>query len=90
VALDGSASVDPDGPDRRPVSWRWTVVDRPVGSTAEPVESAGALEDVPGTPGAALVPDRAGLWRLELEVADELGLDSGTCGTSARVVVTAR
>ena len=38
VTLDGSRSIDSDGPDGRPVLYEWVVVQRPDGSTAQPME----------------------------------------------------
>lgn len=92
VGLDGSASIDTDGVDGRPVSWAWTVVDRPVGSTARPIEDLfdpenpadGGSEDDPGTPRAIFVPDRAGRFVLELEV-----VDADRCADTTRVVIEA-
>lgn len=95
VTLDGSASRDPDGPDGRPVQWRWRVTQAPDGSTAEPVETifdperpgdGGPLDD-DETPGAVFVPVVAGQYTLELEVTDLDGLTSTACNTNATMVI---
>ena len=38
ITLDASASRDPDGPDGKPIEYTWVVVERPDGSTAQPVD----------------------------------------------------
>ena len=51
ILLDGSASVDEDGPDGRPVQYEWVVIERPEGSTAQPVENiANPQEPADGGP----------------------------------------
>ena len=65
INLDGSPSVDMDGPDGRPVRYEWVVVQRPEGSTAQPVErladpfrpAEGGPADNTGTPGAVFFVD---------------------------------
>jgi hypothetical protein len=59
IALDGALSGDPDGQE---LSFRWRLVDRPVGSRAELAQADG--------PRARLVPDLPGAYRVELRVAD--------------------
>lgn len=84
VDLDGSASVDPDGPDGRPVRYQWVVTQRPMGSTAEPVErfnnpvrpQDGGPVDDPTTPLARFFVDLAGDYTLELRVTDNLDLSA--------------
>lgn len=97
VALDGSASRDPDGPDGQPVEWRWVVIELPDGSTAQPVEAlfdadnpgnGGPIDD-PETPGAVFVPGVAGQYTLRLQVTDVDGLTSRECETDAPVVIRA-
>ena len=81
VALDGSASRDPDGPNERPVEYRWFMIDRPMGSTSQPVESLfdpstpgqGGEPDVTSTPTARFFVDLAGEYTLELRVIDHHG-----------------
>lgn len=59
VALDGSASHDPDGD---PLRYRWTLRARPVDSTAAIEEPAAAT--------ARFLVDRVGEYRVELVVSD--------------------
>ena len=81
VVLDGSASVDPDGPNERPVAYEWVVVDRPLGSTTQPFErlyddrspARGGTPDVASTPTARFFVDLAGEYTLELRVTDHYG-----------------
>ena len=95
VVLDGSASLDPDGPDGRPVEWEWVVVGQPEGSTAQPVEALfdadnpinGGPADDAETPEAVFVPGVAGQYTLELRVVDVDGLTSIECETNATVVI---
>ncbi len=80
VTLDGGASTDADGPEGRPVSYTWTVVSRPPGSTAQPVErffnpaspADGGPADRTDTPTAFFFVDLVGEYRLELTVTDNL------------------
>ncbi|MGC6418206.1 MAG: choice-of-anchor D domain-containing protein [Bradymonadia bacterium] len=81
VTLDGSPSMDPGGAVER---WEWTVVERPDGSTSQPVESFadirrpadGGEADVPTTPTAQFFVDLAGRYTIELRVVDNLGQSS--------------
>ena len=66
LTLDGSPSFDPDGDV--PLSFLWTLVTRPAGSTT-------ALQDET-TPWPTLRPDRVGLYEIELTVSDSTGLTS--------------
>ncbi len=76
-----SASRDPDGAIAR---WTWSVVARPDGSTAAPIEAlvdparpfAGGPPDDPSTPAAWFLPDAVGAYTLELRVADDEGLEA--------------
>ncbi len=89
VVLDGSGSIDRDGPGGRPLSWQWVVVGRPNGSTATPVErlhdpaqpDGGGLDDDPATPTAVMFLDRPGVFVFELQVAD------AACADVTRVVI---
>jgi hypothetical protein len=60
VNLDGSRSFDPDG---SALEYRWSVVQRPPGSTAEPFDGRAAT--------TVFVPDQIGSYRLVLSVTDE-------------------
>jgi len=59
VTLDGGRSYDPEG---EPLAFAWEVVGAPEGSAAE-VEAADAAS-------TSLTPDRAGRYRLQLQVHD--------------------
>lgn len=80
VTLDGSPSVDADGPDGRPVRYEWTVVSRPQGSTAVPVEqfhnplrpADGGPPDSTETPTAQFFVDLTGEYIIDLRVVDNL------------------
>ena len=96
VELDGSESIDTDGPDRRPVDYQWVVVERPDGSTAVPVErfsdplrpAEGGPEDQTSTPNAVFFVDLAGTYVLELIVTDSDGASSEQCPQAvARMVI---
>jgi len=84
INLDGTPSVDMDGPDGRPVRYEWVVVQRPDGSTAQPVErladpfrpAEGGPADNTGTPGAVFFVDLAGEYVIELRVTDNLDATS--------------
>ena len=60
VALDGSASFDPDGDDL--VLIAWSLIERPVGSIATLDETQGSA--------SGLTPDNAGTYRVRLLVHD--------------------
>jgi hypothetical protein len=100
VSLDGSNSTDPDGPEGRPVEYEWIVVERPDGSTAEPVErltnplrpAEGGPADLVTTPGAVFFVDLAGTYVIDLVVTDSGGVSapSATCmQPEARITVNA-
>ncbi len=80
VTLDASPSTDLDGPDGRPVRYEWTVVSRPQGSTAVPVEqfhnplrpADGGPPDSVETPTAQFFVDLTGEYIIELRVVDNL------------------
>lgn len=98
VTLDGSASIDQDGPNNRPVEYEWVVVSRPAGSLSQPVESFfnnqqpadGGPQDDKLTPNASFFVDIAGTYIVELRVKDNLGLDSIACDNPAVVTIVAR
>jgi hypothetical protein len=96
IVLDGSASVDPDGPDNRPVTYEWVITERPEGSTSQPRESldpgdpTNGVPDDTTTPPAVFFVDLAGTYTAELRVVDNLGLSSETCETSAIVTIVAK
>jgi hypothetical protein len=78
ITLDGSPSMDPGG---QVVEWQWSVVERPDGSTSQPIESFadarrpadGGDPDDTSTPTAQFFVDLAGRYTLELRVVDNLG-----------------
>jgi hypothetical protein len=89
ITLDGSTSVDADGPNGTPVEYEWVVTQRPDGSTAQPVESfsnplrpadGGPMDNL-ATPTAQFFVDLAGEYVIELRVRDNLGFEapSDTC-----------
>jgi hypothetical protein len=59
VVLDGARSADPEG---QKLEYRWRMIDRPPGSSAEVAGADGKA--------ARLVPDAPGAYRVELRVAD--------------------
>jgi hypothetical protein len=82
VDLNGSPSEDPDGANGKPVKYRWTIVERPEGSTSAPWERAGAdlahpqdgaRNDDETTPNAVLFAELLGTYVVELQVEDDLG-----------------
>ena len=87
VTLDGSSSVDPDGPNGIPVRYSWSVTQRPAGSTAQPVErlsnsrrpADGGVADDTTTPQAFFFVDVAGEYLIELTVEDDQGFSSAEC-----------
>jgi hypothetical protein len=96
VVLDGSASVDPDGPDNRPVTYEWVITERPEGSISQPGEvidpndPQNPVSDDTTTPTAVFFVDLAGTYTAELRVVDNLGLSSEQCETSAVVTIVAK
>ena len=96
VTLDGSASVDQDGPGNRPVEYEWVVTSRPDGSLSQPRErldpgdpNSGVDDDVV-TPFALFFVDLVGTYTIELRVKDNLGLTSSECQNAAVVTIIAR
>jgi len=96
VTLDGSASVDSDGPNGFPVRYEWAVTQRPAGSTAQPVErfsnpsrpADGGPADDPSSPQAFFFVDVAGEYVIELTVEDDQGFSapSAECPQNAATV----
>lgn len=97
VTLDGTPSVDSDGPNGQPVEYEWVMLDSPDGSTSQPFErffdnqqpANGGEQDDRTTPTAEFFVDLAGTYVFELRVRDNLGTSSADCDTSRRVVITA-
>ncbi len=65
VSLNGSASLDPDAD---PMTFSWTITNKPASSTAVISNSSSAI--------AAFVPDQPGTYQATLTVSDHIG--SGT------------
>jgi len=80
VTLDASNSVDADWPAWRQLRYEWTVISRPQGSTAVPVEqfhnplrpADGGPPDSVETPTAQFFVDLTGEYIIELRVVDNL------------------
>lgn len=97
VILDGSPSIDQDGPDNLPVEYEWVMTSRPEGSLSQPVESFndrqqpadGGLSDDLSTPFALFFVDVPGYYTAELRVKDQFGLDSIACRNPAVVTIVA-
>ena len=97
VVLDGSASIDSDGPNNQPIEYVWEVISRPEGSRAHPMESLhdngnpelGGVADDTATPRSVFWVDLAGSYTIQLNVVDNLGLDSRACSRPALVQVIA-
>ena len=97
ITLDGSNSVDTDGPNGMPVTYEWVVVDQPEGSTARPVErffnplrpADGGEPDDPSTPSAQFFVDLAGEYVFHLVVTDDLGFTapSNSCPQNDAVIL---
>jgi hypothetical protein len=98
VTLDGSPSIDQDGPNNRPVNYEWVITNRPEHSISQPHESFfdpaqpanGGINDDPATPNAVFFVDLAGTYTAELRVRDNLGLDSVACENPATVTIVAK
>ena len=98
IELDGSPSVDQDGPDNKPIQYTWVITERPMGSTSQPVESffnrqdpvTGGPQDDVSTPTASFYVDMAGTYTAELRVTDNLGLSSVQCDNAAVVTIIAK
>ena len=99
VVLDGSPSVDQDGPNNVPVNYEWAITSRPEGSISMPVESFnnpqqpsdGGLADDINTPYALFFIDLPGIYTIELNVRDQFGLDSlsPACDNPAVITIVA-
>jgi hypothetical protein len=98
VYLDGTPSIDQDGPNNRPVQYEWVITGRPEGSTSQPRESFfdaaqpanDGPEDILTTPDSVFFVDIAGTYTAELRVTDNLGLDSIACENPAVVTIVAQ
>ena len=98
VKLDGSPSIDQDGPENKPIQYTWVITERPMGSVSQPVESyfnpadpaSGGPADDERTPTSEFFIDIAGTYTAELRVTDNLGLDSVTCDNPAVVTIIAK
>ncbi|MFN3202680.1 MAG: choice-of-anchor D domain-containing protein [Bradymonadia bacterium] len=84
ITLNGGPSIDEDSAGGRPVRYEWTVIERPMDSTSQPVErfsnvarpADGGPADDPATPEALFFVDLAGDYVIELRVTDEQGLSA--------------
>jgi|GEM_PF-694250 len=98
IVLDGTLSVDQDGPNNLPEEYEWVITARPEGSVSQPVErftnpqqpSEGGRADDRATPTALFFVDLPGYYTAELRVRDQFGLDSVACRNPAVVTVVAR
>lgn len=98
VTLDGSISIDQDGPNNQPVEYEWVIISSPEGSLSTPVErffnnqqpANGGEADMLNTPTAQFFVDLAGTYTLELRVRDNLGLGSIECENPAVVTIVAQ
>jgi hypothetical protein len=75
IALDGTASYDPDGDE--PLTFEWRVFDQPVGTTA--------TFDDPTSPTPTLTVSQPGTYKIGLDVYDALGLPCRAPGGSELV-----
>lgn len=97
VLLDGSPSVDQDGPNNLPVEYDWVITSRPEGSISQPVErfdnpqqpADGGRPDNLSTPISLFFVDLPGYYTAELRVLDQFGLDSIACRNPAVVTIVA-
>lgn len=97
IVLDGSPSVDQDGPDNLPVAYEWVITSRPQGSVSQLVErfdnpqqpADGGRPDDDTTPTALFFIDLAGYYTAELRVTDQFGLTSLDCRNPAVVTILA-
>ena len=80
VTLDGSVSSDPD--EHYPLTYAWSIVDKPAGSTA-------ALSD-PSSVSPSFGLDVAGDYTIELIVSDNLGADSEPALVHVTAIAEAR
>jgi hypothetical protein len=97
VVLDGSPSVDQDGPDNLPVVYNWVITSRPQGSVSQIVERfANPLQpadvgrnDDTSTATALFFVDLPGYYTAELRVTDQFGLTSLDCRNPAVATILA-
>ena len=98
IVLDGTPSVDQDGPNNLPVEYDWVITARPEGSISQPVErfdnpqqpADGGRPDDLSTPLSLFFIDLPGYYTAELRVRDQFGLDSIACRNSAIVTIVAQ
>jgi hypothetical protein len=76
IALDGAASTDPEG--RTPLTYAWTLLDRPPGSQAK-------LNALVG-PDSRLFTDIAGNYRVSLQVENAIGTRSAPAVCSLQAI----
>jgi hypothetical protein len=97
IELDGSPSVDQDGPNNLPVEYEWVITSRPAGSVSQILErfdnpqqpADGGRPDDLSTPQALFFVDLAGYYTAELRVRDEFGVGSIECMNPAIVTIVA-
>ena len=97
IILDGSPSVDQDGPDNLPIEYEWVITSRPAGSVSQILErfdnpqqpADGGRPDDLSTPQALFFVDLPGFYTAELRVRDEFGLSSLECMNPAIVTIVA-
>ena len=85
VVLDATPSTDEDGPNGKPLKYRWEVTEAPEGSSSYAVERlsgnpqsplSGATPDDESTPRAVFFVDMLGTYTLKLHVVDNLDQDA--------------
>jgi hypothetical protein len=97
IVLDGTPSVDQDGPNNLPVGYEWVITSRPQGSVSQLVErfdnpqqpADGGRPDDETTPTALFFIDLPGYYTAELRVTDQFGLTSLDCRNPSIVTILA-